>query len=71
MEETIRQHYTWTNLRKDVRDYIGSCDTCQRCKKQKKKYGKLPEKQAEATPWELLCVDLVGPYTIQQQNKKS
>jgi hypothetical protein len=29
-----------------------------------KKYGHLPIKEAEADPWEKLCVDLIGPYTI-------
>ena len=32
---------------------------------------KLPEKQAEAEPWEKLCVDLIGPYMIKEtKNKK-
>ena len=34
-------------------------------KKQCKKYGLLPEKEAEYKPWEWLCVDLIGPYKIQ------
>src|SRR5690348_6626278 len=32
--------------------------------KVKQKYGHLPEKEAEAMPWERLCVDLIGPYTM-------
>jgi hypothetical protein len=28
------------------------------------KYGTLPEKEAEAEPWEKLCVDMVGPYKL-------
>ena len=28
------------------------------------KYGKLPAKFSITTPWEALCVDLVGPYTL-------
>jgi hypothetical protein len=28
------------------------------------KYGKLPAKLAITTPWEELCVDLIGPYTL-------
>ncbi len=31
----------------------------------------MPAKEAEANPWEKLCVDLIGPYTIQKGNKKS
>ena len=33
-------------------------------KKQRKKYGFLPEKEAEYKPWECLCIDLIGPYKI-------
>ena len=29
---------------------------------EKKKYGKLPPKEAEAQPWDTLCVDLIGKY---------
>jgi hypothetical protein len=38
-------------------------------KKQSKKYGLLPEKDAEAMPWDRLCIDLIGPYNI-KSNKK-
>ena len=27
-------------------------------------------KVAEATPWQTLCVDLIGPYELIQSNKK-
>ena len=33
-------------------------------KRRKPKYGKLPTKLAITTPWEALCVDLIGPYTL-------
>ena len=39
--------------------------------KRHKKYGFLPEKKAEADPWEVLCVDLIGPYTFKRKDKKS
>jgi len=68
-EETIKQHFYWPNLQKDVRKYVGTCDVCQKCKKQKPKYGWLPEKEAEAVPWERLCVDLIGPYTIERKGQ--
>ena len=33
-------------------------------KRQKHKYGKLPNKLAITTPWEAVCVDQIGPYTL-------
>ena len=38
-------------------------------KKTFQKYGHLPEKVAEADPWDVLCIDLIGPYTIERKNK--
>jgi hypothetical protein len=33
------------------------------------KYGKLPAKHAITNPWEALCVDLIGPYTLKGKDK--
>ena len=70
-EQTIRQHFTWTRLRQDVAHVCGRCHTCQITKKAKKKYGHLPPKEAEAEPWEKLCMYLIGPYTIKRPGKKT
>ena len=69
-EATIAQHFYWKNLRKDVEKVCSTCSICQINKRNKKKYGHLPEKDAEATPWDKLCVDLIGPYTITRKKKK-
>ena len=47
-----------------------TCDTCQRTKRRKNKYGKLPPKEAETIPWDTLCVNLIGPYNIKRKNAK-
>lgn len=67
-ELTLRQHFHWTNLRQTVHKVCHTCAVCQKEKKTHKKYGHLPEKTAEATPWEKLCVDLVGPYNMKRPN---
>jgi hypothetical protein len=33
-------------------------------KKQRKKYGHLPPKEAEDLPWSRVNVDLIGPYVV-------
>ena len=64
-ELTIKQHFTWPNMRKDVHKVCSRCDTCLLTKRNNKRnYGLLPEKKAESEPWEILCVDLIGPYPI-------
>ena len=70
-EATISQHLYWKNMRKDVKNLCLKCPICQMNKRNKKKYGHLPEKEAEATPWNKLCVDLFGPYTIKRKRKKN
>ncbi len=70
-EQTIRQHFWWKNLRHDVHNICSTCHTCQLTKRSTKKYGYLPEKEAEADPWDVLCVDLIGPYTFKRKGKKN
>ena len=68
LEATIRQVYTWPRLREHVHQYCRTCDKCQLSKKKRLKYGLLPAKTAEVTPWKRMNVDLIGPYTIKNSN---
>jgi hypothetical protein len=70
-EETIGQYLWWPNMREHITEFVTHCPTCQKNKKQRKKYGHLPEKEAESDPWEILCVDLIGPYAIRRAGKNS
>jgi hypothetical protein len=56
-------------MRDQITNDISTCAICQTQKKQSKKYGLLPEKEAEAMPWDRLCVDLIGPYNIKSNVK--
>jgi hypothetical protein len=47
-----------------MHEVYSKCNICQQTKCTTKKYGHLPPKEAKASPWEVLCVDLIGPYTI-------
>jgi hypothetical protein len=53
-------------MRKDIHDICAKCDTCQSTKCSTKNYGHLSAKEVKADPWEVLCVDLTGPYTIKR-----
>lgn len=66
-EATIRQHFTWKNLGHSVEQMHKTCHTCQLKKKLDPKIAHLPAKQTEVNPWETLCVDLIGPYTIHRK----
>ena len=64
MYKTMAATLYWDNMETDVSKFIKTCSTCQRFKKSKKKYGKLPPKEVTMTPWETVCIDLIGPYTV-------
>jgi hypothetical protein len=40
-------------------------------KRQRKKYGHLPAKEAEADPWTQVHVDMMGPLTVRDSTGKS
>jgi hypothetical protein len=69
-ELTIAQHYTWKGMRKTIQDVCQRCKSCQLWKKSHLKMGHLPEKTAEDIPWEKVCIDLIGPYTVGDEKKK-
>ena len=69
LEETLRAAMYWKNLRKDVRLHVKTCKSCQVNKRKKQKFGKMPTKLVVNIPWEYLCVDLIGPYTIKGKDK--
>ena len=50
---------------KDLRHHVETCDKCQRLKRHTEKYGELQAKLAQFKPWRKLCVDLIGPYSVQ------
>jgi hypothetical protein len=58
-------------MRNTVRSITTSCKSCQVNKKHTQKYGHLPSKIVISTPWEALCVDLVGLYTLNGKDGSS
>jgi len=64
LEETMKSAIYWKRMRSTIRSKTKSCKTCQVNKKRTRKYGHLPSKIVISTPWEALCVNLVGPYTL-------
>ena len=51
MELTIRKNFIFKGIRKTIHDICSTCHSCQLTKKHYKKYGKLPAKKAESSPW--------------------
>ena len=64
---TLKQHFHWQSLSSDVENIVRNCTTCAHYKKSTKHYGLVPTKIHSSVPWETVCVDLAGPWTIPQQ----
>ena len=64
LEETMKSAIYWKWMRNTIRFITKSCKSCQVNKKRTWKYRNIPSKIVISTPWEALCVDLVGPYTL-------
>jgi hypothetical protein len=58
----------WKGIRNIIQKYVKNCHKFQVNNWHKHKYGKLPTKLVIQNPWEALCVDLIGPYTLKGQD---
>ncbi|KAL7463900.1 hypothetical protein ACHAXS_004253 [Conticribra weissflogii] len=68
---TIKVHFGYPGIRKDLEELVRSCDICQRYKiTGKKNYGKIPLTPAlqDKEPWEVVHIDCTGPWDIQYEN---
>ncbi len=71
LEETMRSVMYWKGMRRTIQSYVKSCRSCQVNKRYSQKYGKVPPKLVITTPWNALCVDLIGPYTLNGKDGSS
>jgi len=58
--DKLKRYYWWPNMRKDVENYILSCETCGRCKTRRHNpYGKLLPLPVPKKLWEIIGVDFI------------
>jgi hypothetical protein len=72
LKETIRSVIYWRVMCTTIQRYVKSCRSCQvNNKRHSLRYGHVPPKLVITTPWRVLCVDLVGPYTLKSKDGSS
>jgi hypothetical protein len=64
LEEAMNAVMYWKGMGTTIRSITKSCKSCQAYKRRSPKYGHLPPKTVYSIPWECLCVDLIGRYTL-------
>lgn len=58
--ERLTQNFFWSKMEDDVRDYVRSCDVCQRDKASRhKKYGLLQPLEIPFRPWDCISMDFI------------
>ena len=70
LKETLCLSMYWKDLQMTVQSHVKKCHSCQVNKCNQLKYGKLPTKLAITNPWEALCVDLIGSYTLKSKDQR-
>jgi len=69
LEKTLSAVMYWKGMSRDIEKFTKHCKRCQLGKRRKRKYAQLPPKTAVITPWQQVCVDLIGPYTVKGKDK--
>jgi hypothetical protein len=65
LKESMRSMMYWKGMHNTIRKYIKSCRSCQINERHSQKYGHVPPKLVIMTPWKVLCVDLIDPYSLE------
>jgi hypothetical protein len=71
LEEMMRSMMYWKGMHTIIRRCLKTCQSCQINKRHSQMYGHLPPKLVIMTPWKVICVDLIGPYTLKGKDGSS
>ncbi len=69
LKEMMNAAMYWKGMRTTIRSLTKSYRFCQINKRRSQKYGHLGPKTVITNPWECLCVNLIGPYTLKGKDK--
>ena len=56
-------------MREQIKKHCVKYHICQKNKRDQRRFGHLPPKEAEVKPWDKMCIDLIGPYTIRRKGR--
>ena len=63
--ELISRNFFWPSMRKDITDFVSTCDTCSRSKSQRHApYGKLEPLPVPSRPWHSISFDFITDLPV-------
>jgi hypothetical protein len=62
LEATIKKHFYHSQLLREIKEQVGTCEQCQLNKRHNQQFGQLAPRQAQAAPWQEVHVDTIGPW---------
>ena len=69
--QTMAQFWIHKDLKATAENIALQCDTCQKSKLPGRGYGHLPPREAFVAPWHEIAVDLIGPWTLHDEDGNS
>ena len=64
-QELITRNYWWPHMQSDIKEYIKTCEACQRTKVHRDKpHNPLNPNEIPSRPWEHISADLIGPLPL-------
>ena len=59
-QELLMRKFYWLTIKKDVKEYVDSCDICQRMKARRhRRYGELQSLPSPSGPWQEITMDFI------------
>ena len=60
-QELVERKYWWPRMGNQIKEYIRTCDACQRTRWRQRTHGLLKPHDVPNGPWETISMDLIGP----------
>lgn len=65
--ETLKSTFIWQGMFQHISNFTQQCLDCAHAKISNRKEGQIPLCTPDVLPWSTLCVDLIGPYKMNQE----
>ena len=60
-QELVERNYWWPRMGNQIKEYVRTCDACQRTRWRRRTHGLLHPHSVPQGPWEVVSMDLIGP----------